>query len=158
MSDTKTLFSDLAAIVTAWPSVPEPIREAVKAVLAPYMITKEKKYRVSGNLNLQFGTICIPNIINREQLSLYHGDSSDAHEDILEYSMKDVTPDVLHKEIDLIQSCIARMANNSFYVKGWALSIVAVVLALYDKDVISHLLHSFSCSQSLAFGISMRII
>lgn len=48
--------------------------------------------------------------------------------------MKDITPEVLHKEINLIQSCITRMANNSFYIKGWALSIVAVVLALYDKD------------------------
>ena len=41
--------------------------------------------------------------------------------------------DVLHKEIDLIQSCITRMANNSFLLKGWAVSIVAVVLALADK-------------------------
>ncbi len=36
---TPTLFSDLAAIVASWPSVPEPIRDAVKAVLAPYMST-----------------------------------------------------------------------------------------------------------------------
>ena len=41
--------------------------------------------------------------------------------------------DVLHKEIDLIQSCITRMASNSFLLKGWAVSIVAVVLALADK-------------------------
>ena len=41
--------------------------------------------------------------------------------------------EVLHKEIDLIQACIARMANNSFLLKGWAVSIVAVILALADK-------------------------
>ncbi|MEI6514303.1 MAG: hypothetical protein WCN95_04395 [bacterium] len=41
--------------------------------------------------------------------------------------------DVLHKEIDLIQSCISRMANNSFLLKGWAVSIIAVILALADK-------------------------
>lgn len=41
--------------------------------------------------------------------------------------------EVLHKEIDLIQSCITRMANNSFLLKGWAISIIAVVLALADK-------------------------
>jgi len=41
--------------------------------------------------------------------------------------------DVLHKEIDLIQGCITRMANNSFLLKGWAISIIAVVLALADK-------------------------
>ena len=39
----------------------------------------------------------------------------------------------LHKEIDLIQGCINRMANNSFLLKGWAISIIAVVLAL-TKD------------------------
>lgn len=41
--------------------------------------------------------------------------------------------DVLHKEIDLIQGCITRMANNSFLLKGWTISIVAVILALADK-------------------------
>jgi hypothetical protein len=39
----------------------------------------------------------------------------------------------LHKEIDLIQGCINRMANNSFLLKGWLISIVAVVLALSEK-------------------------
>lgn len=40
---------------------------------------------------------------------------------------------VLHKEIDLIQACIARMVHNSFLIKGWSISIVAVVLALTEK-------------------------
>ena len=43
--------------------------------------------------------------------------------------------DVLHKEIDLIQACITRMANNSFLLKGWAVSIIAVILALADKAI-----------------------
>ena len=38
----------------------------------------------------------------------------------------------LHKEIDLIQGCISRMASNSFMLKGWTISLVAVVLALTD--------------------------
>ena len=37
---------------------------------------------------------------------------------------------ILHKEIDLIQACITRMAHNSFLLKGWTVSLVAVVLAL----------------------------
>lgn len=41
--------------------------------------------------------------------------------------------EVLHKEIDLIQSCINRMANNSFLLKGWAISLLAVVFALADN-------------------------
>ena len=36
----------------------------------------------------------------------------------------------LHKEIDLIQNCINRMTKNSFMLKGWTISLVAVVLAL----------------------------
>lgn len=33
----------------------------------------------------------------------------------------------LHKEIDLIQACITRMADNSFRLKEWYVSIIAVV-------------------------------
>ncbi len=41
----------------------------------------------------------------------------------------------LHKEIDLIQDCIKRMAKNSFLIKGWAISLIAGVLALSGKNV-----------------------
>jgi len=41
--------------------------------------------------------------------------------------------EIFHKEIDLIQACITRMANNSFLLKGWSITIIAVVLALADK-------------------------
>jgi len=47
--------------------------------------------------------------------------------------MSKIETEVLHKEIDLIQACITRMAHNSFLIKGWAVSIVAVVLALAEK-------------------------
>ena len=47
--------------------------------------------------------------------------------------MGNISNDILHKEIDLIQACIARMAHNSFLIKGWAISIVAIVLVLADK-------------------------
>ena len=30
----------------------------------------------------------------------------------------------IHKEIDLIQACITRMAQNSFKIKGWFVSIM----------------------------------
>lgn len=42
---------------------------------------------------------------------------------------------VLDKEIDLIQSCINRMAQNSFMVKGWLITLVTVVLALLPEKV-----------------------
>ncbi|MCD4746735.1 MAG: hypothetical protein K8R58_10595 [Bacteroidales bacterium] len=45
--------------------------------------------------------------------------------------------EIIHKEIDLIQSVINRMANNSFLLKGWLISIIAVVLALSKDSIIS---------------------
>lgn len=42
---------------------------------------------------------------------------------------------VLEKEIDLIQSCVTRMAQNSFMVKGWLITLVAVILALLPETV-----------------------
>lgn len=41
----------------------------------------------------------------------------------------------IHKELDLIQSCINRMASNSFMIKGWAITIYAVVLALLSEKI-----------------------
>ncbi|OOF51733.1 hypothetical protein BKK54_01785 [Rodentibacter genomosp. 1] len=38
--------------------------------------------------------------------------------------------EILHKEIELIQTCINRMANNSFLLKGWTVSLITVILAL----------------------------
>ena len=40
---------------------------------------------------------------------------------------------VLEKEIDLIQSCISRMAQNSFIVKGWMITLLTVIIALLPK-------------------------
>jgi hypothetical protein len=47
--------------------------------------------------------------------------------------MNEKNIEIIHKEIDLIQNCINRMAQNSFLIKGWALTVVAVVLALSEK-------------------------
>lgn len=40
--------------------------------------------------------------------------------------------DVIHKELDLIESVISRMANNSFMLKGWTVTLVVGVIALYN--------------------------
>lgn len=48
--------------------------------------------------------------------------------------MKEINIEVvLEKEIDLIQSCISRMAQNSFMVKGWLITLIAVVIALLPE-------------------------
>ena len=38
--------------------------------------------------------------------------------------IENIQVEELHKEIDLIQGCINRMANNSFLLKGWLVSII----------------------------------
>lgn len=38
--------------------------------------------------------------------------------------------ETLHKEIDLIQGVINRMANNSFLLKGWTVTLIVAILAL----------------------------
>ncbi len=42
---------------------------------------------------------------------------------------------IIHKEIDLIQNIISRMAHNSFLLKGWMISIIAAILVL-SKDTL----------------------
>lgn len=41
---------------------------------------------------------------------------------------------VLHKEIDLIQSVVTRMAQNSFCLKGWCITLVAAIFSLAERD------------------------
>ena len=41
-----------------------------------------------------------------------------------------ITNEIIHKEIDLIQSIITRMAQNSFMLKGWVITIFVAVIAL----------------------------
>lgn len=38
--------------------------------------------------------------------------------------------EILYKEIELIQGCISRMAQNSFMVKGWVITLVAACCAV----------------------------
>lgn len=55
--------------------------------------------------------------------------------EITKEKTKKITVDEMHKEIDLLQSCIDRMAKNSFMIKGWFVSIYAVILALLPEKV-----------------------
>lgn len=49
--------------------------------------------------------------------------------------MDEKTLRILEKEIDLIQSCINRMAQNSFIVRGWAITLITFALALISKSI-----------------------
>lgn len=54
--------------------------------------------------------------------------------------MEENSRKILNKEIDLIQSCINRMAQNSFVIKGWTITLVAVVLTLLPEKIDINLL------------------
>ena len=49
--------------------------------------------------------------------------------------MRNMNDNILNKEIDLIQSCINRMAKNSFSCKGWNLTLVAGIFALISENI-----------------------
>lgn len=38
------------------------------------------------------------------------------------------------KHLEMIQTVISRMANNSFLIKGWSLTLIAAILAITVKD------------------------
>jgi len=46
--------------------------------------------------------------------------------------------ETLHKEIDLIQGVINRMASNSFLLKGWTVTIIVAVLALTKDTIVTN--------------------
>ncbi len=48
---------------------------------------------------------------------------------------KTLSIEVIHKEIDLIQNCIDRMSKNSFACKGWNLTLIAGVTALFTEEI-----------------------
>lgn len=45
---------------------------------------------------------------------------------------------ILNKEIDLIESVITRMVQNSFYMKGWCVTLVAAIFSLSDNSARQH--------------------
>ena len=38
------------------------------------------------------------------------------------------------KHLEMVQDVIKRMASNSFILKGWAVTLVAGIMALAEKD------------------------
>ena len=56
--------------------------------------------------------------------------------------------ELIHKELDLIQDVIKRMANNSFMVKGWCTTLFVGLVAFFR----------FSKLSDLILGISIIVI
>jgi len=62
----------------------------------------------------------------------------------------------LHKELDLIQDVISRMAGNSFQVKTWTMAIVGGVLALAQEIVFPA--KDVEMNEPAAIGISIFLV
>jgi hypothetical protein len=43
--------------------------------------------------------------------------------------------DIMHREIALVQDVIKRMASNSFFIKGWTITLVAATLILKGSKI-----------------------
>ena len=50
--------------------------------------------------------------------------------DVMAMQNNNVSIEEFHKEIDLVQACISRMAQNSFMIKGWSFTLVTAFVAL----------------------------
>lgn len=62
-----------------------------------------------------------------------------------------VNNEELYKEIDLIQSCIVRMANNSFMLKGWLITLIIAFIALLPENINRHYICAIILLIDLAF-------
>lgn len=59
---------------------------------------------------------------------------------------------VLHQELNMIQECIKRMANNSFMMKGWYIALISVgTPILFKFEVNSSVMAAFLLGVSIAF-------
>jgi hypothetical protein len=62
-----------------------------------------------------------------------------------------ISTEEFHKEIDLIQACIIRMAQNSFLIKGWAFGIVTALVALTAEKMSLWIVSIIGCFILLFF-------
>lgn len=54
--------------------------------------------------------------------------------------LKNLKIEVLHKELDLIQGCINRMANNSFLIKGWCITLILALMSFSNSAASNRIL------------------
>ena len=48
--------------------------------------------------------------------------------------------EVVHKELDLIQNVIQRMANNSFMIKGWSITLFVGLISFFKLSKLSDII------------------
>lgn len=57
------------------------------------------------------------------------------------------------KHLEFIQSVISRMASNLFFLRGWTITLIAALLALFTKGVNSNYIIYFLIVITLVFWI-----
>lgn len=63
----------------------------------------------------------------------------------------EIKTEELHKEIDLIQSCISRMSSNSFCLKGWLISLLAIIIVVAPEDTNKYIVLLITFLLTIAF-------
>ena len=53
----------------------------------------------------------------------------------MEQNKIDWDKDIIHKELDLIQEVVKRMASNSFQVKAWLIGILSALVVIESKSL-----------------------
>ncbi len=66
------------------------------------------------------------------------------------------TESQIHKELDLIQDVIKRMASNSFKVKAWMMAIIGGVVAISESAIFSD--GSKNISEPAAIFVSLFLV
>jgi hypothetical protein len=64
----------------------------------------------------------------------------------------------LHKEIDLVQGVIERMASNSFNIKAWTIAIVGGVLALGGNVFFPAGIASVNSAAGIGLGLFLLVV
>jgi hypothetical protein len=76
----------------------------------------------------------------------------------IETTTKPLDKDVIHKELDLIQDVIKRMATNSFQVKAWLIGILSALVVIESKSVFAQAGSDHTFSMEMNLFLFMPII
>jgi hypothetical protein len=69
----------------------------------------------------------------------------------IEQTRVNLDKDIIHKELDLIQDIVKRMAANSFQVKAWLIGILSALVVIESKSIFAQ------AGSDHAFSIQMNI-
>lgn len=66
------------------------------------------------------------------------------HDNTNTFITEDNKIEIVHKELDLIQNVIQRMANNSFMIKGWAITLFVGLVSFFKLSKLSDVILGIS--------------